>query len=213
MRVRTFQLVAAAGTALLLSWAAFGGAHAQSPAPALTGQIIATDQALPMEGVLVSAQQSQSPITITVVSDQNGRFSFPAAKLAPGHYAIAHQRDRLRARHPASRRRCPRQDRERRSQAAQGRGSGGPAHQHRMVHELSRHHRAETGAHRMHELPHARADRALQIQRRRVHAGAQAHDHLRQQHHPGAGAETRLRASSFRRSAPARWPSISRPSI
>ena len=88
MRVRTFQLVAAAGTALLLSGAAFGGAHAQSPAPALTGQIIAADQARPMEGVLVSAQQSQSPITITVVSDQNGRFSFPAAKLAPGHYAL-----------------------------------------------------------------------------------------------------------------------------
>jgi virginiamycin B lyase len=88
MRIRTFQLVAAAGTALLLSGAALGSAHAQSPAPALTGQIIAADQAGPMEGVLVSAQQSQSPITITVVSDQNGRFSFPAAKLAPGHYAL-----------------------------------------------------------------------------------------------------------------------------
>ncbi len=88
MRMRTFQLVAAAGTALLLSGAAFGGAHAQAPAPALTGQIIAADQAGPMEGVLVSAQPSQSPITITVVSDQNGRFSFPAAKLAPGHYAL-----------------------------------------------------------------------------------------------------------------------------
>jgi len=88
MRMRTFQLIAAAGTALILSAAASGGAHAQAPAPALTGQIIAADQALPMEGVLVSAQQSQSPITITVVSDQNGRFSFPAAKLAPGHYAL-----------------------------------------------------------------------------------------------------------------------------
>jgi virginiamycin B lyase len=88
MRVRTFQLFAATGTALLLCGAALGGAHAQSPAPALTGQIIAAGQAGPMEGVLVSAQQSQSPITITVVSDQNGRFSFPAAKLAPGHYAL-----------------------------------------------------------------------------------------------------------------------------
>ncbi|HWF95035.1 MAG TPA: carboxypeptidase regulatory-like domain-containing protein [Xanthobacteraceae bacterium] len=88
MRVRTFQLIAAAGTALLLSWAAVGGARAQSPAPALSGQIIRTDQAGPMEGVLVSAQNSQSPITITVVSDQNGRFSFPAAKLAPGHYSL-----------------------------------------------------------------------------------------------------------------------------
>ncbi len=88
MRVRTFQLIAAAGTALLLSWAAVDGARAQSPAPALSGQIVAADQAGPMEGVLVSAQNSQSPITITVVSDQSGRFSFPAAKLAPGHYSL-----------------------------------------------------------------------------------------------------------------------------
>ena len=88
MRVRTFQLVTAAGSALLLSGAAPGGVRAQSPAPALNGQIIAADQTGPMEGVLVSAQNIQSPITITVVSDQNGRFSFPAAKLAPGHYAL-----------------------------------------------------------------------------------------------------------------------------
>jgi virginiamycin B lyase len=87
MRVRTFALVAVA--ALLLSQAApSSGVRAQSPAPALTGQIIAADQAGAMEGVLVSAQISQSPITITVVSDQNGRFSFPAAKLAPGHYSL-----------------------------------------------------------------------------------------------------------------------------
>ena len=38
--------------------------------------------------MLVSAQRMGSPITITVVSDQDGRFSFPAAKLAPGHYAL-----------------------------------------------------------------------------------------------------------------------------
>jgi hypothetical protein len=31
-----------------------------------------------MEGVLVSAQLQGSPITITVVSDTDGRFSFPA---------------------------------------------------------------------------------------------------------------------------------------
>jgi streptogramin lyase len=41
-----------------------------------------------MEGVLVSAQLQGSPITITVVSDKDGRFSFPATKLAPGSYAI-----------------------------------------------------------------------------------------------------------------------------
>ena len=41
-----------------------------------------------MEGVLVSAQRAGSPITVTVVSDEHGRFRFPDAKLAPGHYAL-----------------------------------------------------------------------------------------------------------------------------
>ena len=41
-----------------------------------------------MEGVLVSAQKSGSPITISVVSDANGSYRFPGAKLGPGRYAI-----------------------------------------------------------------------------------------------------------------------------
>jgi hypothetical protein len=87
MRTLTRWLAAAGGIALLLSGAAFSGAGAQSPAPALTGQVSAADAGA-LEGVLVSAQKSQSSITITVVSDQNGRFSFPAAKLSSGHYAL-----------------------------------------------------------------------------------------------------------------------------
>ncbi|MGZ5067163.1 MAG: oligoendopeptidase F [Usitatibacter sp.] len=42
----------------------------------------------PMEGVLVSAQREGSPITVTVVSDDQGRFRFPAGRLAPGPHAI-----------------------------------------------------------------------------------------------------------------------------
>jgi streptogramin lyase len=72
---------------LLLTGALPIGAGAQSIAPALTGQVTAPEGGA-IEGVLVSAQRDQSPITITVVSDQNGRFSFPAAKLGPGHYAV-----------------------------------------------------------------------------------------------------------------------------
>jgi virginiamycin B lyase len=87
MRARTSRLATAVGAALLLSGAAFSGAGAQSLAPALTGQVTAAEAGV-LEGVLVSAQQSQSPITITVVSDQSGRFSFPAGKLSPGHYAL-----------------------------------------------------------------------------------------------------------------------------
>jgi virginiamycin B lyase len=62
-------------------------AHAQAPAPALTGHVTGPDGAA-LEGVLVSAQAERSPMTITVASDQSGGFSFPAAKLAAGHYAL-----------------------------------------------------------------------------------------------------------------------------
>jgi streptogramin lyase len=41
-----------------------------------------------MEGVLVSAQRTGSPISVTVVTNQAGRYSFPAGRLTPGHYAI-----------------------------------------------------------------------------------------------------------------------------
>ena len=41
-----------------------------------------------MEGVLVSAKKEGSTITITVVSDDKGQFSFPASKLDAGKYNI-----------------------------------------------------------------------------------------------------------------------------
>ena len=37
-----------------------------------------------MEGVLVSAQKAGSPITVTVVSDEHGRFRFPDGRFSPG---------------------------------------------------------------------------------------------------------------------------------
>lgn len=53
---------------------------------ALTGTVTAGPEAL--EGVLVSARKSGSTITVTVVSDKDGRYSFPAAKLDPSAYAL-----------------------------------------------------------------------------------------------------------------------------
>ena len=41
-----------------------------------------------MEGVLVSASKLGSTVTVTVVTDKDGRFSFPARKLAPGQYSM-----------------------------------------------------------------------------------------------------------------------------
>src|SRR3954470_7290211 len=41
-----------------------------------------------MEGVLVSAKKDGSTITVTVVSDEKGRYSFPASRLSPGKYSL-----------------------------------------------------------------------------------------------------------------------------
>ena len=75
-------------------------AHAQAPA-ALAGKVSSAEEGA-MEGVLVSAKKAGSTITVTVVSDAKGRYSFPAKKLSPGKYALQRPRGRLRARVAAS---------------------------------------------------------------------------------------------------------------
>jgi len=56
-------------------------------AQSLTGLVASAEEGA-MEGVLVSAKRAGSTVTITVVSDRQGRYSFPAAKLEPGRYAV-----------------------------------------------------------------------------------------------------------------------------
>ncbi len=63
-----------------------GPSAAQQAGPALTGKMIAGAEAL--EGVLVSARKSGSTITVTVVSDKDGRYSFPHGRLEPGTYSL-----------------------------------------------------------------------------------------------------------------------------
>src|SRR5215510_14292754 len=81
MRIRVLTLI------LLISVGAFL-MHAQTPpAPALAGQVTSVEEGA-MEGVLVSAKKDGSTITTTVVTDQQGRYYFPAAKLPSGHYSL-----------------------------------------------------------------------------------------------------------------------------
>jgi streptogramin lyase len=54
---------------------------------ALTGQVSSAKEG-PMEGVVVSAKKDGATITLSVVSDNRGRFTFPAAKLDAGHYTL-----------------------------------------------------------------------------------------------------------------------------
>src|SRR6266513_4614476 len=60
-----------------------GLAHAQ----ALSGRVSSAEEGA-MEGVLVSAKAAGSSVTITVVSDAQGRYSFPASRLQPGTYSL-----------------------------------------------------------------------------------------------------------------------------
>jgi virginiamycin B lyase len=81
---KIFRLGATASLAALLVGA--GGANAQTKT-ALAGKVSSAQEAA-MEGVVISAKQAGSTITVSVVSDEQGHYSFPADRLAPGHYAI-----------------------------------------------------------------------------------------------------------------------------
>jgi streptogramin lyase len=64
-----------------------GTAAAFASDSSLAGRVSSRDEGA-MEGVLVSAQKDGSTIRITVVTDAQGRYSFPAQKLEAGHYRL-----------------------------------------------------------------------------------------------------------------------------
>jgi streptogramin lyase len=82
--MRSLNIGVLAGLVLLLIPT---GPVAAQTAVALSGQISSADEG-PMEGVLVSAKRAGSTITVTVVSDAQGRYNFPTAKLEPGQYTL-----------------------------------------------------------------------------------------------------------------------------
>lgn len=77
MGPRTIALIASVAFALLP-----GAAHAQS----LTGKVASAEEGA-MEGVIVSAKQGI--VTVSVVSNDKGEFSFPAGKLGAGDYVLS----------------------------------------------------------------------------------------------------------------------------
>src|SRR4029077_11276551 len=73
---------------IVLTVGSMPAAQAQKPATAaLTGRV-SSDLEGPMEGVLVRAKGEGKTISITVVSDREGRYSFPANRLTPGKFNI-----------------------------------------------------------------------------------------------------------------------------
>ena len=81
MRRSRLSLLATAATACLLLAIAPGFAES------LSGQVGSAEESA-MEGVLVSAKKDGATMTVTVASDEKGRYSFPADRLSPGHYTL-----------------------------------------------------------------------------------------------------------------------------
>src|SRR5450631_3593560 len=83
-RFRINSLCLATATAALML---AGAGVAPAADLALTGQVSSLEEGA-MEGGLVSAQKDGSTIRTTVVTDAQGRYAFPAARLEPGSYKI-----------------------------------------------------------------------------------------------------------------------------
>jgi virginiamycin B lyase len=88
MRTRIVWLLVAGGVVALACATAAKLLRAQTEAPAaLIGQVTSAAEGR-MEGVLVGAKGAGSTMTITVVSDAQGRYRFMPAQLPPGPYSL-----------------------------------------------------------------------------------------------------------------------------
>src|SRR5262245_45276703 len=87
IRKSLFTISIAISTVVLVMLAASSHVAAQASASALTG-IVSSQAEGPMEGIVVSAKRTGSTMTISVMSDAQGRYAFPANRLEPGAYTI-----------------------------------------------------------------------------------------------------------------------------
>jgi virginiamycin B lyase len=72
----------------VVAWSTPGKAKdAAHPAFALSGTVTSKAEGL-MEGVIVKAKRTGGTITVSVVTDEQGRYTFPADRLKPGEYSL-----------------------------------------------------------------------------------------------------------------------------
>ncbi len=76
-----------ASAAVMVFVAGCIAAQAQTPQAALSGRVTSQEEGA-MEGVVVGAKRAGSTVTVSVVSDRQGRYSFPANRLEPGRHVL-----------------------------------------------------------------------------------------------------------------------------
>ena len=88
MKTRRFLLIAVGAFVVIFNQTTTVPVHAEGQtATVLAGQVSSAEEGL-MEGVVVSAKKDGSTISVSVVTNAQGRFAFPAARLEPGHYTL-----------------------------------------------------------------------------------------------------------------------------
>jgi len=88
MRARTLLIIATAALAAGVISPTPGELRAQAPGPAALSGVVSSQEEGPMEGVVVSARRAGANFTVSVVSDAQGKYSFPRTHLEPGRYTI-----------------------------------------------------------------------------------------------------------------------------
>jgi virginiamycin B lyase len=80
-------IVAATGLMLAILFDGPGSPLAAQGGAALTGTVRSPQEAA-MEGVVVTARRDGSPISVSVVTDARGKYTFPRSHVQPGRYAV-----------------------------------------------------------------------------------------------------------------------------
>ena len=88
MQMRTLLIVATTALAVGFIGSAPGDLRAQASGPAALGGVVSSQEEGPMEGVVVNARRDGANFTVSVVSDAQGKYSFPRTHLEPGKYAV-----------------------------------------------------------------------------------------------------------------------------
>src|SRR5438874_6726750 len=88
MKTRRFLLIAVGAFVVIFNQTTTVPVHAEGQtATMLAGQVSSAEEGL-MEGVVVSAKKEGSTISVSVVTDAQGRYAFPTDRLEPGKYSI-----------------------------------------------------------------------------------------------------------------------------
>ncbi len=161
MQTRRLLLGMGVGLAVMLVPAALFFVRAQNQPPAaLTGHVTSEVEGA-MEGVVVSAKKAGSTVTVSVVSDAQGRYSFPANRLSAGKYSLKIRAIGYNLVGPATANVAEEQTTTVDLKLRKAKKPGLADEQCRMDDEPARDGGSESFPARLRRLPHARAHRAL----------------------------------------------------